>query len=201
MPDITKNHSEIQAAVLYVLRKRRIVHPDGTFDKAQRWDPSENEHCACCNPIRAPTRAWPYSYMTHCRTLVHTATLLQASDITLARKYVKELEHDSEKLQMWIKKIAALKLSEFKLVGTVGEYTIYKSRKKKDGTSMFIRIPAHINTRHSFRAGTMNVNIVRKDGWSTAQFKANIEIINWGVYSYIFCTEKELKGELMVELL
>lgn len=49
----------------------RIIHPDGTFDKAGRWYPDDNEWSSCCDSIRSPSRSYPYSYMVHCRTLPH----------------------------------------------------------------------------------------------------------------------------------
>lgn len=63
------------AREMYVSRKERLSHPDGTFDKGGRFYPSEHETCACCAQVRSPSRAWPYSYMVHCRTLKHCTEL------------------------------------------------------------------------------------------------------------------------------
>lgn len=60
----------------YQARKARTEHPDGTFDKAGRWYPSEEERCECCASVRSPSRRFPYSYMTHCRTKKHVTNLI-----------------------------------------------------------------------------------------------------------------------------
>ena len=65
----------LQAAYEYVRRQGRSAHPDGHFDSGGRWYPSECEEQPCCSGIRRPSRAWPYSLMTHCRTLPHVANL------------------------------------------------------------------------------------------------------------------------------
>ena len=59
----------------YIARRDRLVHPDGNFDKGGRWYPSRSESQSCCRAIRQPSRAWPWSYMTHCRTKAHVANL------------------------------------------------------------------------------------------------------------------------------
>ncbi len=63
------------AAALYEWKRLqdRRQHPDGTFDSAGRWYPSDAEKCECCAKIRSPSRAYPYSYMTHCRSVEHVA--------------------------------------------------------------------------------------------------------------------------------
>jgi hypothetical protein len=61
---------------LYAARQARMAHPAGTFDKAGRWWPAESEQCPCCHAVRSPSRAWPYSLMTHCRTRKHIAAML-----------------------------------------------------------------------------------------------------------------------------
>jgi hypothetical protein len=63
---------------LYVARKERRAHPDGKFDNAGRWEPSESEKCECCRGIRSPSRAYPYSMVAHCRSRKHVANLLRA---------------------------------------------------------------------------------------------------------------------------
>jgi hypothetical protein len=57
-------------------RQDRLENPDGAFDKKGRWYPSKDERQECCSSIRYPSRAWPYSYMVHCRTLQHIQHLL-----------------------------------------------------------------------------------------------------------------------------
>ena len=65
----------IQAAYEYIRRRERATHPDGSFDRGGRWYPSEAEEQPCCDCIRRPSRAWPYTLMTHCRSVVHVANL------------------------------------------------------------------------------------------------------------------------------
>ena len=65
----------VAAAACWRRRRNRQEHPDGTFDRAKRWYPSDTERQDCCNRVRGPSRAWPYSYMTHCRSVDHVAAL------------------------------------------------------------------------------------------------------------------------------
>lgn len=60
---------------MYERRRDRIDHPDGNFDNAKRWYPADGEKCDCCNSIRRPSRDYPYSYMTHCRSRAHCTEL------------------------------------------------------------------------------------------------------------------------------
>lgn len=64
-----------KAVETYLKRQSRTEHPDGHFDKARRWEPSGSERQECCSHIRGPSRAYPYSYMTHCRSIPHVAQL------------------------------------------------------------------------------------------------------------------------------
>ena len=66
--------SEIQK--VYLLLKSRAVHPSGKFDGAGRWHASNSEIVN----VRSPSRAYPYSEMTHCRT----------------KKYVKNVQEHFE---------------------------------------------------------------------------------------------------------
>lgn len=69
-----------QAIGQYERRQARLEHPDGKTDGGGRWYPSEAERQDCCNVVRTPSRAWPWSYMIHCRTLKHVAALNQLSE-------------------------------------------------------------------------------------------------------------------------
>lgn len=83
------------AAKKFIARQNRTEHPDGEFDNGGRWYPSDAEHQRCCNAVRSPSRAWPYSYLVHCRTAEHIANLtgVPAKDIKReANKIRKELE-------------------------------------------------------------------------------------------------------------
>lgn len=78
----------INAAQAYRARRDRELNPQGGFDNAKRWYPSENERCPCCAHVRSPSRAWPFSLMVHCRTAEHVATLfdVDASDLRKAAR-------------------------------------------------------------------------------------------------------------------
>ena len=71
----TRNNEKNLTAALYEWKRLqdRRQHPDGFFDKQGRWYPSEYERCECCDKIRSPSRAFPYSYNRHCRSVEHVA--------------------------------------------------------------------------------------------------------------------------------
>jgi len=74
--DNTQYQNRLNTAVIcYLERQSRSSHPSGKFDNARRWEPDEGERRKCCNSIRTPSRAWAYSLMLHCRTMVHIAQL------------------------------------------------------------------------------------------------------------------------------
>lgn len=79
------------AAREYISRRDRVSHPDGKFDGKSRWYPSDAERCDCCNSVRSPSRAYPFSYMVHCRTIGHIVNLYNV-DVKDLRKEVKRLE-------------------------------------------------------------------------------------------------------------
>lgn len=80
--------AELEAGSEYLSRKERRSHPKGDFDNAQRWFPKTEEICECCSYIRSPSRAYPFSYMLHCRTAQHVANLFGV-DVKRARKAAK----------------------------------------------------------------------------------------------------------------
>ena len=65
-----KTQKEIITTV-YTMLKEREIHPSGTFDKAGRFYAEHDDLIS----VRTPSRAYPYSHMTACRT----------------RKYVKKV--------------------------------------------------------------------------------------------------------------
>ena len=83
-----KNYPEtvLQAAYEYARRQSRAVHPDGNFDRGGRWYPTDDEKQKCCASIRQPSRAWPYTLMSHCRSMAHVAALydVDARDVRRA---------------------------------------------------------------------------------------------------------------------
>jgi hypothetical protein len=60
-----------KAAQHYVDLKHRRRHPVGKFDQGGRWYPAQ-EH-TCCAGIRGPSRTYPFSLLTHCRSAAHVA--------------------------------------------------------------------------------------------------------------------------------
>ena len=83
------------AARLYLRRKHRLEHPVGEFDSGGRWYPATLERQVCCVDIRAPSRAHPYSYMVHCRTIEHVCWLteeLNDDHVGAVRRRARELE-------------------------------------------------------------------------------------------------------------
>lgn len=80
-----------KAAEEYISRRDRMSHPSGRQDNGGRWYPSDDERCSCCNSVRSPSRSWPWSYMTHCRTINHVANLygVPVADV---RRAVREIE-------------------------------------------------------------------------------------------------------------
>lgn len=77
-----------QAVDTYLARQDRTAHPDGKTDNGGRWYPSDEERCTCCDSVRGPSRAYPWSYMTHCRTITHIANLFGVEESAL-RKAVR----------------------------------------------------------------------------------------------------------------
>lgn len=91
-----KNQARLEAALQeYQNRQARVNHPDGTFDNAQRWYPSEAEHCECCDAIRSPSRAWPYTLNKHCRSIQHVAHLYDV-DARELRKLAREAKTQTQ---------------------------------------------------------------------------------------------------------
>ena len=81
-----KKKMDIQtAAELYRDRQDRASHPAGKMDKKGRWYPADSEWQTCCGAVRSPSRAFPWSYMTHCRTTTHIARLCGVDEKELRR--------------------------------------------------------------------------------------------------------------------
>jgi len=85
-----------EALIEYLNRRDRESDPEGSFDSAGRWYPSDEERQECCRTIREPSRKWPYSLLVHCRSLRHVARLYGVDEQTLRliarRDYDKRLE-------------------------------------------------------------------------------------------------------------
>jgi hypothetical protein len=79
------------AAQEWLDRRDRKAHPDGKFDNAGRFYPSTDERCDCCKDVRSPSRSYPYSYMTHCRSAEHVANLY-GKDVRRVRRAAHRIE-------------------------------------------------------------------------------------------------------------
>jgi hypothetical protein len=75
-----------EAVRCYKARQARREHPEGRFYKQNRFYPSEEERCSCCDGIRQPSARWPYSLMKHCRTVPHIANLFGVDPRDLRRE-------------------------------------------------------------------------------------------------------------------
>lgn len=73
----------LEAIYLYLLRKFSIQHPSGYTDKGGRWLPANNEEQPCCEKVRYPSRAYPWSLYKHCHTSTHIANLTGVPKSTL----------------------------------------------------------------------------------------------------------------------
>ncbi len=81
-----------EALAKWQARQDRREHPAGKFDKAGRWYSADDEWQPCCNTIRSPSRGYPYSYMTHCRSAEHVANLCGV-DVAELRKLANANKH------------------------------------------------------------------------------------------------------------
>lgn len=81
----------VEAAIEYLKRKHRLSHPEGEFDGGGRFCLSDDERQICCLSIRTPSRSYPYSEMTHGRSLTHVAKLYKV-DALVVRRISKRLE-------------------------------------------------------------------------------------------------------------
>ncbi len=77
---------KLQLAVeTYLNRKSRVVHPEGKFDGKKRFYPTLDEKRTCCDSIRFPSAAYPFSWLVHCRTMIHVACLFDVEVKDLRR--------------------------------------------------------------------------------------------------------------------
>ena len=90
--EVTEISKALQALIKYARRQERSEHPDGAFDSARRWYPTAEEDCGVTRWARCPSRAFPFSYMSACRSLSHCEDLLDADNAVVlkAKKWVKE---------------------------------------------------------------------------------------------------------------
>ena len=89
-PDSRLSEVITEAAQHYVDLKHRRRHPVGKFDQGGRWYPAQ-EH-TCCAGIRGPSRTYPFSLLTHCRSAQHVAAEygVEKAALMTAAKAIKE---------------------------------------------------------------------------------------------------------------
>ncbi len=80
--------AEYEAATRYIRRKNKSERPDGYFDRAKRFWLSED--LPCCR-VRTPSRAHPFSELSHGRTMIHIANL-EGANLKAVRRLVRLLE-------------------------------------------------------------------------------------------------------------
>jgi len=80
--------AEYEAAARYIRRKNRRERPEGHFDRARRFWLSED--LPCCR-VRTPSRAHPFSELSHGRTMIHIANL-EGANVKAARRLARLLE-------------------------------------------------------------------------------------------------------------
>lgn len=78
-----------EAVQCYLKRKCREEHPHGNFDKAGRWTPNVDEQKDCCSFIRTPSRNWPHTLLSHCRSADHIANVF-AVDVAELRRRIRK---------------------------------------------------------------------------------------------------------------
>ena len=94
MPEITEHNAPdmiVAAVQCYLDRQASRTHPRGDTDNAGRWYPNSTERQDCCNAIREPSRAWPWSLMHHCHTVVHVAHLFNV-DPQVLRQAIRQAQ-------------------------------------------------------------------------------------------------------------
>lgn len=79
----------LQSAVTeFILREQGYKSPVGFKDSGGRWFPRTSgvsEHRECCDKVRQPTRAFPYSLYKHCMSLKHVAAIFEVDAKDLRR--------------------------------------------------------------------------------------------------------------------
>jgi hypothetical protein len=60
-----------KAAVDFLMYKNGLWHPSGHKDKGGRWYPETKYDC--CKSIRSPSRSFPWTYYSHCKSAIHIA--------------------------------------------------------------------------------------------------------------------------------
>jgi len=88
-----------RAVAYYVSRKNRTEHPDGKLKgRPGKWYPHpKEEHRSCCDYIKPPSHACPYSLMNHCRSAKHIGNLLEVDPKEIKRLARIEINKEEER--------------------------------------------------------------------------------------------------------
>lgn len=156
-----------QAAQEFIDRKNRNSHPDGKFDGASRWYPSESEKQECCGHVRSPSRAYPYSYMVHCRTIQHVAKLYNVDEKELRKLVIKITPPKREGGDNYFKQVA--QTTDNRLVSIFDGETEYKiglilnghARQDHEG-GYYVYSSLESAKNAEFPKGSMAKNLPRK---------------------------------------
>jgi|688.fasta_scaffold738627_2 hypothetical protein len=81
----------LPAAREWLNRTTRISRPEGQWDGGGRFYPAPNEWRDCCDGIRTPSRAYPYSLWAHVHSATHVAALYGETP-AVVRRAAKLLE-------------------------------------------------------------------------------------------------------------
>jgi len=84
----------------YLRRRDSSSDPLGGFDNEGRWYPCEAEFRECCRTIRPPSRKWPYSLLSHCRSLRHVAHLYGVDESELRLIARRDYDKRVQKLEV-----------------------------------------------------------------------------------------------------
>ena len=83
MLDLRKESEEFVGAVvrhlsgvIFAERKTGKDTPQG-FKRSGKWHPDALEHASCCDAVRSPSKAHPFSLYRHCLTRKHIETRLR----------------------------------------------------------------------------------------------------------------------------
>ncbi len=70
---------------VYLMLKSRAIHPSGKFDNAGRWYASHDDLIN----VREPSRTYPYSQMTACRTKKYVIKVIEKFNIKTKAKLIR----------------------------------------------------------------------------------------------------------------
>tara|TARA_R110000823_G_scaffold171423_1_gene303874 strand:- start:250 stop:501 length:252 start_codon:yes stop_codon:yes gene_type:complete len=70
---------------VYTMLKDREINPSGYFDDGGRWF----SHNADLIDVREPSRAWPYSQLTACRSRKYVAKIAEKHKVETVQQLIK----------------------------------------------------------------------------------------------------------------